>query len=208
MLPSAAAFVDPLLSTGFPLTLLGVERLGRALEEDWGSPRLRERLERDGRRALFEADTAALLVASLYASFGDFPLFAALSKLYFAAASFSEAARRLGRAELAPSFLCADRRPYGDDLRRGCREAIARSGSGAPRDALIERIHRAIEPLDVAGLTRADRRNWYPFRGQDLVENASKLGATAGQARELLARCGLAIEGRAEADASASFASP
>ena len=28
MLPSAAAFVDPLFSTGIPLTLLGVERLG------------------------------------------------------------------------------------------------------------------------------------------------------------------------------------
>src|SRR6185436_7652298 len=27
MLPSAAAFVDPLFSTGFPLTLLGIERL-------------------------------------------------------------------------------------------------------------------------------------------------------------------------------------
>ena len=34
MLPSAAAFIDPLFSTGFPLTLLGIERLGRMLEED------------------------------------------------------------------------------------------------------------------------------------------------------------------------------
>ena len=30
MLPSAAGFVDPLLSTGFPLTLLGIERLARS----------------------------------------------------------------------------------------------------------------------------------------------------------------------------------
>ena len=34
MLPSAAAFSSPLFSTGFPLTLLGIERLGRMLEED------------------------------------------------------------------------------------------------------------------------------------------------------------------------------
>jgi len=34
MLPSAAAFIDPLFPTGFPLTLLGIERLGRMLEED------------------------------------------------------------------------------------------------------------------------------------------------------------------------------
>jgi FADH2 O2-dependent halogenase len=32
MLPSAAAFVDPLFSTGIPLTLLGIERLARMLE--------------------------------------------------------------------------------------------------------------------------------------------------------------------------------
>ena len=32
MLPSAAAFIDPLFSTGIPLTLLGIERIGRILE--------------------------------------------------------------------------------------------------------------------------------------------------------------------------------
>ena len=40
MLPSAAAFVDPLFSTGIPLTLLGIERLGRILEEAWGTEEL------------------------------------------------------------------------------------------------------------------------------------------------------------------------
>jgi FADH2 O2-dependent halogenase len=38
LLPSAAGFVDPLLSTGFPLTLLGLARLARILEEDWEKP--------------------------------------------------------------------------------------------------------------------------------------------------------------------------
>ena len=32
LLPSAAGFVDPLLSTGFPLTLLGVQRMGEILK--------------------------------------------------------------------------------------------------------------------------------------------------------------------------------
>src|SRR5206468_943554 len=31
LLPSAAGFIDPLLSTGFPLTLFGVDRLARAI---------------------------------------------------------------------------------------------------------------------------------------------------------------------------------
>ena len=190
MLPSAAAFVDPLLSTGFPLTLLGVERLGRALAEDWGSPRLAPRLARDAERSLAETDAAALLVAGLYATFDDFPVFAALSKLYFAAASFSEAARRLGRPEVAGSFLCEDREPFGTRMRQICRRAIA-SGE-RDREALVDDVHEAIAPLDVAGLARRDRRNWYPFRGDDLVESAGKIGATAGEARALLARCGLA----------------
>jgi FADH2 O2-dependent halogenase len=190
MLPSAAAFVDPLLSTGFPLTLLGIERLGRALEEEWGSPRLEPRLARDAQRSLFETDAAALLVGALYATFDDFPLFAALSKLYFAAASFSEAARRLGRPEVAGSFLCADREPFGTRMRDICRRAIARSEKD--RLSLMADVHEAIAPLDVAGLGRRDRRNWYAFRGEDLVDNAEKVGATAGEARALLERCGLA----------------
>lgn len=37
LLPSAAGFIDPLLSTGFPLTLLGVARVAEAIERSWGS---------------------------------------------------------------------------------------------------------------------------------------------------------------------------
>ncbi len=40
LLPSAMAFVDPLFSTGMPLTLLGIERLGRMFEEAWGTQEL------------------------------------------------------------------------------------------------------------------------------------------------------------------------
>ena len=91
LLPSAAAFVDPLLSTGFPLTLLGIERLARALEEDWGSPRLRRatRQVRRSAHALRGRHGRAFSSAALYATFADFPVFAALAELYFAAASYS-----------------------------------------------------------------------------------------------------------------------
>jgi len=189
LLPSAAAFVDPLLSTGFPLTLLGIERLGRALEEDWGKERLDARLARDGDRTLFEADTAALLIAALYAAFDDFPLFAALSRLYFAAASYLEAARRLGRLHLAGSFLCADREDFGPELFGCCRAALSRPGAAA-REALLERLARAIEPLDVAGLSRAERRNWFPVEAEDLLRGAGKLHATPEEVRSMLARSG------------------
>ena len=194
LLPSAAGFVDPLLSTGFPLTLLGIERLGRALEEDWNSPRLPGKLERDGQRTLFEVDAAARLVAALYSSFSDFPLFSALSKLYFAAASFSEAARRLGRPELAGSFLSADRPVFGAAFAECCHSALQDSRDEASRGELLARIRTAIEPLDVAGLSDEARRNWHPVRAQDLLEGAGKLGASRGEVAALLVRSGFFLE--------------
>lgn len=205
LLPSAAAFVDPLLSTGFPLALLGIERLGRALEEDWGTPRLAARLERDARRTLSEADTAALLVAALYRCFCDFPLFAGLSKLYFAAASYSEAARRLGRPELSGSFLCADRPGFGAAFRRCCREALgaspAKRRDPAWRQTLLEAITRAIEPIDVIGISDRDRRGWYPVEAHDLLRSAYKLGATAREIERLLERTGFSPAERRSAGA-------
>src|SRR5581483_6783750 len=62
MLPSAAAFIDPLFSTGFPLTLLGIHRLGEALREDWGTDRWNERLRQHEQATLEEAEASAWLV--------------------------------------------------------------------------------------------------------------------------------------------------
>ena len=195
LLPSAAAFVDPLLSTGFPLTLLGIERLARALEEDWDSARFDARLAGDARRTLFEADTAGLLVAALYATFSDFPVFAALARLYFAAASYSEAARRLGRAELAGSFLCADRPDFGPAFRiaAGRRPSRVRRSDGIPRwqESLIRRANVAIRPIDVAGLSDPTRRNWFPVDARDLVRGAAKLQSNPAEVREMLERAGI-----------------
>lgn len=186
LLPSAAAFVDPILSTGFPLTLLGIERLVANVEASWGRDSLASRLERDGERTLAEADSAALLVSALYASFSDFPLFSRLTHLYFAAASFAEAARRLDRARLAGSFLSADHPTFGPALRESCELALAEPP--VPRAALLQRIRRAIEPLDVIGLSDERRRNWYPVDAADLRAAAAKLEATPGEIKELLVR--------------------
>jgi FADH2 O2-dependent halogenase len=101
MLPSAAAFIDPLFSTGFPLTLLGIRRLGEALQESWDTPELAERLRDYEAVTQREAQTAAELVGGCYAAFADFPGFAALSMLYFVAASYSEMARRLDRRAIS-----------------------------------------------------------------------------------------------------------
>ncbi len=38
--------------------------------------------------------------------------------------------------------------------------------------ALIAQIHAAIDPINVAGLGRPDRRNWYPVEADDMLNAA------------------------------------
>ena len=192
LLPSAAAFVDPLLSTGFPLTLLGVHRLAEAIETSWERESFAARLEAYEKETLAEADTAARLVSALFASFGDFPLFAALSKLYFAAASFTEASRRLKPEGPLPAFLRAEDPVFGPALRDCCGtvlRAAARGGLGpGEREDVLQRVTRAIEPLDVAGLSDRSRRNWHPVLAEDLRAGAEKLGVGTADVEAFLNR--------------------
>ena len=111
-LPSAAGVIDPLLSTGFPLTLLGITRLAGILDETkQGSERDRA-LQGYAQITERELDATEQLVGALYANMSDTSLFKKLSLLYFAVASYSEAARRLGvdidgsaRAQAARAFF-------------------------------------------------------------------------------------------------------
>jgi FADH2 O2-dependent halogenase len=194
LLPSAAAFVDPLLSTGFPLVLLGILRLAEAIETSWGRDSFAARLESYEKATLAEADAAALLVSALFASFGDFPLFAELSKLYFAAASFTEAARRLSPGAPLPGFLRAGDPVFGPALRDCCEtvlRAAARGGlASREREDLLGKIARAIKPLDIAGLSDRTRRNWHPVLAEDLRAGAAKLGVGAAAVEAFLDRSG------------------
>jgi tetracycline 7-halogenase / FADH2 O2-dependent halogenase len=193
LLPSAAAFADPLLSTGFPLALLGVQRLGLALAEDWETPRFGGRLGAYGEATLAEADATARLIGALYAAFGDFPLFAELSKLYFAAASYSESARRLGKPRLAGSFLLSTHPVFGPALGRICAEARG-ALTAAARANLMDEIARAVAPFDVAGLLDGGvRQNWYPVDAEDLRAAAPKLEASPEDVGRLLAAAGFGV---------------
>jgi FADH2 O2-dependent halogenase len=191
LLPSAAGVIDPLLSTGFPLTLLGIGRLVDLLERTAAGPQREAALRRYEQITLDELDVTERLVAALYSNMADVPLFKRLTLLYFAAASYSEAARRLGRGALAPGFLlCANAR-FGPEL-RACAGLAATAPTGAARHALLDRIDRAIEPFDIAGLLDRSRRDWYPVLAEDLVAGGSKLEATADEIDRLLERCGFA----------------
>jgi FADH2 O2-dependent halogenase len=100
------------------------------------------------------------LVAALYASMSDFPLFTSLSLLYFAAASFTETARRLGRPELAGGFLMRDHPLFGPGS-RACLERARHNLTSEQREDLVEQIQRIVKPFDVAGLSDSSRSGFF-----------------------------------------------
>jgi FADH2 O2-dependent halogenase len=161
LLPSAAGFVDPLLSTGFPLTLLGISRLARLLEEqDLGAS-----WSDYERQTRMELDATALLVAALYASMADFQTFANVTMLYFAAVSYAEAAHRSGWPEMASSFPLHDHPTFGQAARRCCLHVIQSPPNRwdqSTREEFAHQVRRAIEPINLLGLAEPMRRNWYP----------------------------------------------
>jgi FADH2 O2-dependent halogenase len=195
LLPSAAGFVDPLLSTGFPLTLLGVQRLACLLNESWQRPDFCQRLNSYAAATEAEFRSAEVLVAALYANMHDFPVFRALSLLYFAAASFSETVRRMGRNHLANGFLLSQNHGFTVDLMRCCEVARRapphnKSTWNQHRSDLAARVARAIEPFDVAGLNNQARRHWYPVDADDLLRAAQRLGIDRTEVQDLLIRSG------------------
>jgi FADH2 O2-dependent halogenase len=189
LLPSAAGFVDPLLSTGFPLTLLGISRLAEIIERDWDKPDFAERLQYYASQTDNELFAAADLIAALYATMDRFPIFASLSMLYFAAASFSESARRLGKVHLARSFLLHDDPRCGRAMRR-CFQLAKNACTQPEIDELAKEIAQTTEPINIAGLGNPQRRNWYPVDANDLLNSAAKLGSTKHEISQLLDKCG------------------
>lgn len=189
MLPSAGGFVDPLLSTGFPLTLLGVSRLATILEKN---------LDSDSRPALVaryatetESDllAAARLIRALYANMHDFPVFSAISLLYFTAVSYAETARRLGKPHLAGGFLMRDHPAFGVAMRALLKRAnLPRSRQESA--ALICAIHDALEPYNVGGFGDSLRRNWYSVRPDDLLNSAWKVKSSQKEVALMLQKCG------------------
>jgi FADH2 O2-dependent halogenase len=190
MLPSAAAFIDPIFSTGFPLTLLGVERLARLLEDGLfagssgsGAPGT---LDAYATTTLAEADHTARFVGGCYAAFPRFAEFASYSMFYFAVASFEEARRRLRPDGRGFGFLAADDARLAAEVAR----LTPTRSRPTPRDFAAQ-VARAIEPLNVAGLCRPEKANWYGVDNDDLTEGAAKLGVSAEAVQRMLTRLGL-----------------
>jgi FADH2 O2-dependent halogenase len=189
LLPSAAGFVDPLLSTGFPLTLLGVSRLAEIIERDWDKPEFAASLQFYASQTDNELLTAADLIATLYATMANFPTFTSLSMLYFAAASFSESARRLGKSHLARSFLLHDDPDFAPAMHRCFRHA-KQNCTSLEIENLANGVYKAIDPINIAGLANPSCRNWYPVDANDMLNSAAKLQSTKSEISQLLDKSG------------------
>jgi FADH2 O2-dependent halogenase len=182
MLPSAAAFIDPLFSTGIPLTLLGIERLARVLDVRTPPPtvRLKPDTTSYNETTLAEADHTARFIAGCYAAFPRFDAFTAYSMFYFAAASFSEMQRRLTPGRVSGGFLRAADAAFASSLRE------LSPAAHLPGAEYFNRVANATESINVAGLCDHSRMNWYPVDLEDTVRGAGKLGLTSEYVREVL----------------------
>jgi FADH2 O2-dependent halogenase len=181
-LPMAAGFVDPLFSTGFVLSLLGINRLARALEA--GCP--------ESALAAYEADTladldaTARLIGGAYRVLGKPDAFEALTMLYFASASFSETALRLGKPHLAPGFLLRGHPRMGPALQ----SLLADAGRQLTAD-WIARVSETVAPINIAGLCDPKKRHWYGVEAADLMAGAALLESTPEAIQAMLQKCGL-----------------
>lgn len=179
MLPSAAGFVDPLLSTGFTLTLKGIERLARILASN-EFPRGLEGYAEETQDELLDAGR---LIGALYATMDNFAAFTAVSLLYFAAVSFSETAFRLGKPEIAPGLVLP--------MAHGLLERAHLVDGDAETQAFVEDVLRVIEPFNVGRFGDPGLHNCYPVRAEDLLEAGSKLDASRDEIVAMLRKSGL-----------------
>jgi tetracycline 7-halogenase / FADH2 O2-dependent halogenase len=189
MLPSAAGFVDPLLSTGFPLTLMGIERLARIIHKHRDSADLAWHLQSYAEQTEADLLAAGRLIGALYATMSNFPAFTAVSLLYFAAVSFSETAQRLGKPELASSFLLHQQPGFGPASRILLERACKLDGE-SDTAAFTEEVLDVIEPFNLGGFGDPARHNWYPVRAEDLLLAGSKLGASREEITAMLDKSG------------------
>lgn len=184
LLPSAAAFVDPFFSTGMPLALLGIERLGKLFAESFSRSDFQPRLQAYNDITLAEADHTAHFIAGCYAAFPRFELFTNYSMFYFAAASFSEMARRLGKAHLVRRFLAADHSTFAAaKLSLG---RLLRENPSLDPEPFAAEVKRQTDCLNIAGLCDEAKRNWYDVDFADIIRASHKLEMTAEEMRATL----------------------
>lgn len=186
LLPSTAGFTDPLLSSGIALNLIGIERLVEVL----AGPQGPNPAELASYAASTAADlfAAAAMIRALYPHFGDSDRFAAVGRIYFAAVSFAESARRLGRPDLAPGFLLNGRRGFWDPASNLLARAAV--GQTTPAREFWNEGAAICAPIDIGNWFADPAKQWLGVDFQPLRARAGLFGATTEEIDAMLARSG------------------
>lgn len=175
MLPSAASFTDPLFGPGMPMSLLGIERLGKLFEG--GVSEINRHVAEYDQITLAEADHCAQFLSGCYSSFSRFNLFTSLSMIYFAAAGYCEMARRLGRNHLAQRFMAIDHTDFSSGASQLSKmPSLNNCFDSSLYSALVK---KNIDSLNLTGLCNFRKRNWYSIDPDDVIASAHKLEMTS-----------------------------
>jgi FADH2 O2-dependent halogenase len=182
MLPSAAGFVDPLLSSGFSLNLLGIQRIGKILRESL-SPSSCLNIYRDITEREFLRTEK--LVSALYRFMPRPESFNEITKLYFASMIYLETVKRLGKIESSSGFLLVDHQKWGPKLDKTLQELLTLPVSTNP-NFISTIVSDYVEPIDLAGLSDRRRNNWHPVKDTDILESAGRLGESRESIQRML----------------------
>ncbi len=157
MLPYAAAFVDPLHSSGNAHTLAGIERLIPILAADQSvrAPMLAAYEE----TTLREVALLDQVIHGCYQGFDRFPLFAAFAMFYFAGADYSERRRRAGEHRVGDAFLNADDPAFCQAVSVAYEELLTNPGD----DSFANFVASAIDPWNRVGLCESAKKNMYDY---------------------------------------------
>ena len=151
MLPSAAAFLDPLHSAGNAQTLCGIERLMPMLTEP--SETRGEHLRGYEATTLHEVALLDKMIHGCYQCFDDFEQFSHFAMLYFAGADFSERQRRDGKLA---SFLNSGDQAFCTMVEGFYNQVMGGSILGSD-------IREAIGPWNMVGLCDPAKQNMYDY---------------------------------------------
>ena len=194
LLPSAAASIDPLFSTGFPLTLLGVIRLGRAIGRSWATDQFPIELRDYSIATIDEVERIGRLVGLAYKVMAYPKVFNAVTMLYFCAVSFEETNRRLQRVPIDHAFLLGEDARYRTRIDQCIDRIESRLAVGLSEEdpGNIEGLIReCVEPFNVIGLGQERRKNWYPVDIGELLRSVDKLGVAKEAICSMLVRSGV-----------------
>ncbi|MCD0461815.1 NAD(P)/FAD-dependent oxidoreductase [Roseiconus lacunae] len=155
LMPSTAAMIDPLHSTGIAHALSGVERLSDLILND--RVYQIDHLDRYRDAVVKEATLIDQLVHMAYRSINHFPRFTAASMIYFAIAIACE--EQLLAGESPDYYWLANDRSVNEIVHQ-CDQALAQNGND---DTVIDRVRELIEPINQVGLLDNTVTNRYAY---------------------------------------------